>query len=297
MAVPKNPGRVISIYHNRIHLKIKGIEEFLLRHADTEVSWNYRKVAQLEALQSDMRAQFQRMEAAWDDMRINPIHEPVLYEVEMYVNTAEVAVMTALLESETFLEERETPDQTLVQDGWVEVAPATEPTKRVSQLGMWLELAKKKEAREAEGASLLNPDEFLDPDGAQVPTPDCPRSAEAAEAYPQSPSEGGKTAKGNEHQSEGQQGRPHSRESCRRCGGNPHLRDPCPAKEAACFRCAKKGHFAKACRMYDQHSSSPGDKVAQGSKNLGPPEYCPVSWQIARTRSVSREGGHMLRMR
>ena len=67
------------------------------------MSWNDRKVAQLVALQSDLRAQFQRMEAAWDDMRINPLHEPVLDEVEMYVNTAEVAVTTALLESETFL--------------------------------------------------------------------------------------------------------------------------------------------------------------------------------------------------
>ena len=83
------------------------------------MSWNDRKVAQLVALQSDLRAQFQRMEAAWDDMRIDPLHKPfeLLAEVEMYVNTAGVTVTTALLESGTFLEEKGTPDQSLVQ-GW-----------------------------------------------------------------------------------------------------------------------------------------------------------------------------------
>ena len=128
MVTPKNPVRVFSTYHNRIHQKIRGIEEFLLRHAITEVSWNPRKVAQLELLQSDLRAQFQRMEMAWDDMRANPKNEPVLDEVEMCVNTAEVAVTTALLESETFLEARETSAQALVQDSWVDMTPAMEPT-------------------------------------------------------------------------------------------------------------------------------------------------------------------------
>ena len=248
MVAPKHPGRVISIYHPYIHLKIRGIEEFLLWHADTEVSWNHRKVAQLEALQSDLRAQFQRMEMTWDDMKANPIHEPVFDKVEMCVNTAEVAVTTTLLESESFLEARETPAQALNQDNWVDMAPATEPTKCVSQLGMWLELAKKKEAREAEGASLLSPDKFLDPDGAQVPTKDRPRSAEAC---PQSPPESGETAKGNEHQSEGQQGCPQPGESCSRCGGSPHLRDQCPAAEARSFRCNIKGHFQRACETYN----------------------------------------------
>jgi hypothetical protein len=73
----------------------------------------------------------------------------------------------------------------------------------------------------------------------------------AAEAYPQSPSEEGTVVMGNENRLEGQQGRPQTRESCRRCGSDPHLRDPCPAKEARCFRCAKEGHFAKVCRTYN----------------------------------------------
>jgi hypothetical protein len=151
----KNPGKVMSTYHNRIHKKIKGIE-FLLRHANAEVSWNDRKVAQLVALQSDLRAQFQRMEAAWDDMRIDPLHEPfeLLDEVEMYVNTAGVTVTTALLESGTFLEEKGTPDQSLVQAGWVEVAPAAEPIPRDPQVRWWLELVQE-EGSAGGGRSLL----------------------------------------------------------------------------------------------------------------------------------------------
>ena len=34
-----------------------------------------------------------------------------------------------------------------------------------------------------------------------------------------------------------------------RCGKSPpHTRDKCPAKDAVCRRCSKKGHFQKVCR-------------------------------------------------
>ena len=37
--------------------------------------------------------------------------------------------------------------------------------------------------------------------------------------------------------------------SCTRCGKSPpHTRDKCPAKDAVCRRCSKKGHFQKVCR-------------------------------------------------
>ena len=47
---------------------------------------------------------------------------------------------------------------------------------------------------------------------------------------------------------------------CIRCGKNPHLRDACPAKDATCRKCQKKGHFAamcltKAIRNVEQESS------------------------------------------
>ena len=37
--------------------------------------------------------------------------------------------------------------------------------------------------------------------------------------------------------------------SCTRCGKSPpHPKDKCPAKDAVCRRCSKKGHFQKVCR-------------------------------------------------
>jgi hypothetical protein len=51
----------------------------------------------------------------------------------------------------------------------VEVAPAAEPIPRDPQVRWWLELAKKKEAREAEEASLLEASLFKQD---EVPDPD-----------------------------------------------------------------------------------------------------------------------------
>ena len=38
-----------------------------------------------------------------------------------------------------------------------------------------------------------------------------------------------------------------SSKSCTRCGKGPHARDKCPAKEAICHRCKRKGHFMSCC--------------------------------------------------
>ena len=35
-----------------------------------------------------------------------------------------------------------------------------------------------------------------------------------------------------------------SSKSCSRCGKAPHVRDRCPAKDAVCYSCQKKGHFS-----------------------------------------------------
>lgn len=44
------------------------------------------------------------------------------------------------------------------------------------------------------------------------------------------------------------QGRhPHSSQ-CYKCGGPPHPRHECPANDANCHSCGKKGHFQRVCR-------------------------------------------------
>ena len=37
-------------------------------------------------------------------------------------------------------------------------------------------------------------------------------------------------------------------QQCTRCGKEPHTHDKCPAKEAICHRCQKKGHYSTQCR-------------------------------------------------
>ena len=43
------------------------------------------------------------MEATWDDMKANPVNEPIFDEVEGWISTDEEAMMTALRDSEAFL--------------------------------------------------------------------------------------------------------------------------------------------------------------------------------------------------
>ena len=38
------------------------------------------------------------------------------------------------------------------------------------------------------------------------------------------------------------------KKTCTRCGQDPHSRDKCPAKDASCHRCKKKGHYGAMCR-------------------------------------------------
>ena len=44
--------------------------------------------------------------------------------------------------------------------------------------------------------------------------------------------------------------------SCNYCGGRRHVRSLCPAKDAECHNCSKKGHFAKVCRSENMPKSA-----------------------------------------
>ena len=46
----------------------------------------------------------------------------------------------------------------------------------------------------------------------------------------------------------GKQGSANSKKQCGRCGGTPHSRNDCPARDAECHRCGKKGHYRSHCR-------------------------------------------------
>ena len=45
-----------------------------------------------------------------------------------------------------------------------------------------------------------------------------------------------------------QQSNHNSSKSHSRCGKAPHARDRCPAKDAVCYCCQKKGHFSSHCQ-------------------------------------------------
>ena len=44
--------------------------------------------------------------------------------------------------------------------------------------------------------------------------------------------------------------------TCTWCKGDPHAHENCPAKDAKCTFCHKKGHFEKACRIKDRAQNS-----------------------------------------
>ena len=43
------------------------------------------------------------------------------------------------------------------------------------------------------------------------------------------------------------QGRVMCDAKCTRCGREPHARNSCPAKEAICYTCKKRGHYSSQC--------------------------------------------------
>ena len=51
--------------------------------------------------------------------------------------------------------------------------------------------------------------------------------------------------------------------ACTRCGKEPHSRDNCPAKDAICIKCKKKGHYAAVCctqaSVTSELTASPAD--------------------------------------
>ena len=56
---------------------------------------------------------------------------------------------------------------------------------------------------------------------------------------------------------------PQQQVKCTRCGSSEmHNREKCPAKDASCRKCSKRGHYARCCRSYvNEVSSSPIPKV------------------------------------
>ena len=45
-------------------------------------------------------------------------------------------------------------------------------------------------------------------------------------------------------------------QKCSFCGSKKHSRRFCPARDVECYRCGKKGHFAKVCRSFATRQSS-----------------------------------------
>lgn len=57
---------------------------------------------------------------------------------------------------------------------------------------------------------------------------------------------------------------------CYNCGGRTHPRSQCPARDAYCHQCKKKGHFKKVCRRGGRAGPSAGVSAALASSCLAP---------------------------
>ena len=58
--------------------------------------------------------------------------------------------------------------------------------------------------------------------------------------------------------------------SCRRCGRGAHPRQSCPAKDAICFRCNRRGHYSSQClsNTVAMISTEPGQLLTDTTHNI-----------------------------
>ena len=86
-----------------------------------------------------------------------------------------------------------------------------------------------------------------------------------------------------------------ARRSCTRCGREAHPREKCPAINAECHRCKRKGHYGAMCRSKTIASSVhtctttiPQDEDIAFLDNLSPSNQesvCSATIQVATTHS------------
>ena len=99
-----NPNKVFPTYVTRMKNKVELIETYIEEH--TQV-WTPRKSRQLDVMVEDLRAQFQKMETAWDTMREDVDRGTAYDGVEAKVNAAEASMLQAIRQAEEFQEEKE----------------------------------------------------------------------------------------------------------------------------------------------------------------------------------------------
>ena len=99
--------RVFPSYQVHIIVKIEEIRGFLDRYA-AAMSLDLRQTQHLETLQKNLRDQFWRMETTWDTMKGDVVDRYVFDRIEGWVTDTEEEVKNTLLDSEVFMEVRET---------------------------------------------------------------------------------------------------------------------------------------------------------------------------------------------
>ena len=120
-------------------------------------------------------------------------------------------------------------------------------------------------------------------------------AASARDPTRQSQKKGGRS-KQHRHQSKPTEGSEKPGKKCPFCGGEPHSREKCPARNATCNYCHKVGHFQKACitrklkRKKKVHAAmanlSSGESDSDSDLDLG---IMPVTVHAVKSKEIPSE--------
>lgn len=106
----------------------------------------------------------------------------------------------------------------------------------------------------------------------------------------------GKRGSGSRYHRHKRTGSRHYQDSCGYCGGQPHPRDKCPAREEQCNRCKKIGHWGKVCLSSTKDGSTDAPRGRSRGRSRGRGQRRPYRGRGSYSNTRGRGAVHEMNM-